>query len=97
VPPALFVLGIGTLVHALRPRFAAALAYAVIAWSFLVELVGTLVEANRLVLDTSVFHHMRPVPGADADWGAAGVLVGIGLAAALVGGWRFTHRDLAGA
>jgi ABC-2 type transport system permease protein len=97
VPPALLVLGIGALAQAVRPRLAAAVAYGVIAWSFLVELVGALVDADHVLLDTSIFHHMRPVPAADADLTAAVVMVGLGLAAAVVGGLVFERRDLAGA
>lgn len=97
VPPAVLVLGVGTLVHGLRPRAAAIAAYGLVAWSFLVELVGALLKANHWLLDTSVLHHMKPVPAADADWTAALVVVALGAVAALVGVTRFARRDLVSA
>jgi hypothetical protein len=40
VPVGVLVLGLGTLVHGWAPRLASPMAYAVVAWSFLVEIVG---------------------------------------------------------
>jgi len=97
VPPALLVLGVGTLMHGVRPRSATMVAYGLVAWSFLVELVGALVKGNHLLLDTSIFHHMRPVPAADPNWTANAVLAVLAVAAAVVGVAVFGRRDLAAA
>jgi ABC-2 type transport system permease protein len=97
VPAALFVLGVGTLAHAAAPRLAAGTAYALVAWSFLVQIAGSIVEANRLLLDTSVFHHLAAVPSVDPAWTAVGVLGGGGLAMIGVAIAVFDRRDLAGA
>jgi ABC-2 type transport system permease protein len=40
VPAGILVLGAGTLVHGLAPRFAAVAAYGLVAWSLLVEVLG---------------------------------------------------------
>jgi ABC-2 type transport system permease protein len=95
VPAALFVLGVGTLVYGLRPRVAAAAAYGVIGWSFLVEIVGSAMKANRWLLDTSLLTHISPAPAADPDWTAAAWLVVLGLLAAAAGTVAFGRRDLA--
>jgi len=97
VPPAIFVLGVGTLVHGVQPRLTAVVAYGLVAWSFLVELVGAFVNASHWLLDTSVLHHIKPVPAADPDWTAALVLVALGLVAGLLGGVVLERRDLSGA
>ena len=68
VPPGLFVLGIGTLAFGVVPRWAGPAAYAVVAWSFFVEFIGAVVKANHWILDTSLLHHLAPVPASDPRW-----------------------------
>ncbi len=97
VPPALFVLGVGTLVHGALPRGAAAVSYAVVAWSFLIELVGSVIKASHWLLDTSVLYHVAPAPAANPNWGSAAGLAAVGAGAAALGGYLFTRRDLVGA
>ena len=96
-PPALFVLGVGALAYGLRPRMASAITYGLVSWSLLIELIASVVKSNRLLLDSSVFAHITPAPAANPNWGAAGWLAGLGLAAAAVGIVAFQRRDLAGA
>jgi ABC-2 type transport system permease protein len=96
VPPALCVLGIGILAYGFWPRLAATVAYAVVAWSFVVQLVATFVTNNRLLVDSSVLAHIPPVPAAAPNWTAAGTLVVLGLLTAGLGGLSFVRRDLAG-
>src|SRR5205823_12500659 len=55
VPAALVVLGVGTLAHGLAPRRAVAIAYGLVAWSFVIEMLGTTGTGGRLLLDLSVF------------------------------------------
>jgi ABC-2 type transport system permease protein len=97
VPPALFVLGVGALVLGIRPRSASFVAYLLVGWSFLVELIGTVIRVSHWVLDTSVLIHMAPAPAANPDWTSAAVLTVLGLAGATVGAIGFTRRDLASA
>jgi len=94
-PPALFVLGAGCLAYGAWPRLAPAVAYGLVAWSFLIELLATVIT-NRWLLDTSVLHHIQPVPAAQPDWTTAAWLTGLGILAALTGTALFSHRDLAG-
>jgi ABC-2 type transport system permease protein len=97
VPAGVFVLGVGTLLHGLAPRFAAAVAYGLVAWSFLVEIVGAALGASGWLLDTSLLHHLARAPAAQVRWDSAAILVAIGLAAAAVGAIAFARRDLKGA
>ena len=97
VPPALFILGLGTLLLGIAPRLATPLLYALVLWSFLIAVVGTSITSSRWLLDTALFTHVGPVPAASLDWTAMGSLIGLGLTAALAGFAAFTRRDLAAA
>lgn len=97
VPAAFVVLGAGALADALVPRSAAAVAYGLVAWSFLIELIGTMVTANRWLLDLSVFHHLPPVPAADPRWSSAAALVAVGLGASVAAAALFRRRDITSA
>lgn len=96
VPPALLVLGVGVMIYAVLPRYAAAAGYAIIAWSFLIELVGAVTDLNHWIKDTSLLVHIAPAPAASPDWLSASVMVGIGLVAFAAGLLLFPKRDLAG-
>lgn len=97
VPAGIFVLGIGTLVHGLAPRYAVLAAYMVVAWSFLLEIVGASLGLSHWLLDTSILHHIARAPAAPVQWDMAAILTAIGIAAAIAGALAFTRRDLAGA
>ncbi len=94
VPPAIFVLGVGALSFGFWPRRATVLAYVVLAWSALIELVAGVFAQNHWVLDTSLFHQMAAAPAVAPDWQTSGVLAGLGLLAMLAGGWALRRRDL---
>jgi ABC-2 type transport system permease protein len=96
VPPAIFVLGAGTLAFGIVPRATSAVAYSVLAWSILVEVVGAAVTTNHWLLDTSLFHQMAPAPATGADWTTNIVLTAVGVVAAVLGAVAFQRRDLAG-
>ena len=94
VPPGLLVLGLGTLAHGVAARTATAVAYAAVAWSFLLEMVGALVKLNHFVLDTSIIHHIAAAPAADPRWDAALVMIAVGALAAAGGAVALGRRDL---
>lgn len=95
LPPALFVLGVGTVAFALAPRRAPALGYVIVTWSFVVELVASLVTSNRVLLGSSLLHYVAPAPAAPPDWRAAGVVAAIGVIGMVLGVIGFDRRDLA--
>lgn len=97
VPPVLCLLGIAVLAFGFVPRATAAVAYGLLTWSLLVDLVGgAFGDANRWLIDTSVFHHMSSAPAVSPDWKSSAVLVGLALATGALGVLGFVHRDLAG-
>ena len=96
VAPAAFVLGLGFLALGAWPRATAAATYGVLAWSFLVDVVGGVVNANHWLLDTSVFHQMAAAPAVPPNWTSAGLLAAVGMGAVVVGGAAFARRDLMG-
>jgi ABC-2 type transport system permease protein len=97
LPVALFVLGIGTLLQGIAPRFASAGAYAVVAWSFLLELLGSVIHASSWLLDLSVLHHIALAPAVNPRWDAGLTIIGIACVAAAIGVAVFHRRDLAAA
>jgi ABC-2 type transport system permease protein len=97
VPGGVLVLGLGVLLFGVAPRVAVPVTHAYVAGSFLLETVGAAVELPGWLLDLSVLHHVAPAPAVDPDWPAAGVLVAIGVVAAVAGGLAFARRDLKGA
>jgi ABC-2 type transport system permease protein len=95
--PAVFVIGVGAFVFGAWPRATAAVGYAVVVWSLLIEFVASVAQGNQWLLDTSLFFHVRPAPAADPDWAASAALVVLALVASLAGGAAFARRDLVGA
>jgi ABC-2 type transport system permease protein len=96
VPQALLLLGIGALTLALWPRAAMRVVYGALVWSLFVELIGSALNMNHWLLDTSALHQMAPAPAVGVDWGSAAVMVALGVAAALLGLFLFVRRDLKG-
>jgi ABC-2 type transport system permease protein len=97
IPPALFVLGIGTLIYGATPRLASIVTYGLVAWSFLLELVGATIRLNHWLLDTSVLGHIAAVPAANPNWTSAALLLAAGVTAAGLGAVLLERRDLASA
>jgi ABC-2 type transport system permease protein len=92
--PAIFVLGAGTLVFGVRPQLTAAAGYAIVAWSFLMDLLGALIKNADWLKDSSLFTHLALAPAVKPDWGADAVMVGLGLACAAIGAIAFQRRDI---
>ena len=78
------------------PRATSIVVYTVLGWSLLIVIVGGFGTVSHWILDTSVFHHMASAPGLSPNWEANGIMIGIGVAAALVGGLAFMRRDFQG-
>lgn len=94
VPAAIVVLGIGTLAHGRAPRLAGAIAYGVVAWSFIVEILSTSIGGGRWLLHPSVVDHLARAPATDVRWGSLAAQTAIGLASAALGALGFARRDL---
>ena len=66
--PAVFLLGVGTLLIGVWPRAAPVGVYVVLGWSLLIEFVGGIGALSRWLLDTSLFHHVASAPAVPVDW-----------------------------
>ena len=97
LPAALLFLGIGSLAYAFYPRGGTAVAYGLVAVSFIWELLGSLLGAPRWLIDSTPFQHIGLVPAEHFRAGAALVMLGIGAAAAGLSLGIFSRRDLTGA
>jgi ABC-2 type transport system permease protein len=95
--PGLFVLGAGVVAFGVLPRATSTVVYAIVAWSFLVDLIGSLAGLNHWLLDTSLFHQIAAAPAEPVRWGTDAMIVGLGALFALAGAVAFARRDLAGA
>lgn len=95
--PALFVLGVGTLLYGLAPRLSVPILYGLVLWSFLIEIVGSSITSNHWLLDTAVLSHLGPVPATTLDWTSIAWLTGLGVIAVLGGVAALNRRDLAAA
>lgn len=94
--PAFVVLGTGVCAIGIRPRLAPVAAYGLIVWSFLVEIIGSVVHANRVLLDTSLFHHRAAAPAVDPSWTSNLALLVVAAGLILVGWFAFLRRDIIG-
>jgi ABC-2 type transport system permease protein len=92
--PAIFVLGVGVLVLGIRPRFCAAVAYAVVVWGFVIQLIGSVVRNLDWLRDTSIFAHVEPAPATNPDWGTGAIVVLLGVMMAVAGALAFQRRDI---
>jgi len=93
VPPGLFLLGLGALVLGAWPRRTSTVVYGYLAWSFLIEFTGGVVNTSHWLLDTSVFFHMVPAPATAPDWSSMAVISGLGILGAVLGGILLCRRD----
>ena len=96
VPPSIFILGMGALTFGAWPRAVSAVTYGLLAWSFLVEIIGGIGGASHWVLDLSLFHQMAAAPAVSPNWTSGGVMTMLGVCAAGLGALAFRRRDLVG-
>jgi ABC-2 type transport system permease protein len=94
IPAALLFLGLGILLHGLLPRLAGPLAFGLVVGAYLLDFVGPLLELPDAVIDLSPFRHLAPVPVADVDLVAAGIMLAVGITGTVIGLVAFRHRDL---
>lgn len=97
MPVGVLVLGIGTPAHAVAPRLAAVVAYGVVAWSFLLEIIGASLGVSHWLLDLSMLHHVSRAPAQAVNWNTAAILIALGITATAAGALVFGRRDLVSA
>jgi len=94
--PAALLLGIGVLTFGFAPRLTSIVCWGILAWAFLLDMLGSAIKVNHWVMDTSLLYHPALAPAVSPDWRIAGTYLAIGGLAAAAGGWWFTRRDLQG-
>jgi polyether ionophore transport system permease protein len=92
--PAALLLGIGLLALGFLPRLTSIVCWGLLAWAFLLDMLGSAVKINHWLMDTSLLYHPALAPAVSPNWRIAGTYLAAGAAAAVIGGWRFTRRDL---
>lgn len=95
--PVFLLLGIGTLLYGLSARsshWAAPFMYVVLAWSFIVDLLASVLNLNQIVANSSLLHYIAFVPAAQPDWKACWILTGVAILLTAVGIVAFNRRDL---
>ena len=97
LPVALLFLGLAALAYAIVPRASGGIAYGLVAVAFLWYLFGSLLGVPRWLVDATPFSHVGAVPVQPFHAGAAAIMVGIGVAAAVAAVAVFERRDLLGA
>jgi len=65
--PAVLLLGFAILVIGFAPLWTSMLCYALIAWSFLLDILGSAIHPNHWVLDTSPLQHLALAPTTDPN------------------------------
>ena len=94
VPTALLALGIGALVLAAAPRLASPTIYAVVIWSVLVDLLGSMVSGLSGLEHVSLFHYMALAPAEDPDPTTVVVTVLLAVSLCVVATLVFDRRDV---
>ena len=97
LPVVLLFAGVAFLVLGAAPRLTVGLTIGLAALTYVVQLVGPMLEWPSYVVGLSPFHHLAPVPAEPYALTAGLVMAGLGVAAGLLGVAAFERRDLAGA
>jgi ABC-2 type transport system permease protein len=93
VPTAFVTLGVGALLLSIAPRRAAAAVYAVVSWSLVVDLLGSMVASLEWLEHVSLFHYMALAPAQDVDPTAVAITVGAGVLLCGLATVLFSRRD----
>jgi ABC-2 type transport system permease protein len=92
--PGMLLLGIGLLVLGFAPRFTSIACWAVLAWAFLVDMLGSAIKLNHWIMDTSLLQHVALAPAVSTNWRIVATYLALGCLATAAGGWRLARRDL---
>lgn len=94
VGTSLFLIGFGTLLYGILPRFAVIAMYLIIAWSFIIDLVNAVVKIDDWVLRTSLFDYMTFNLSEWPDWNVFAWLICMAVVMSMAGIMLFTKRDI---
>lgn len=89
-----YALGAGVLVLGFRPRLTSTVSYGIVVWSFLIDLLGSLIKGADWLRNSSLFTPMKLAPAASPDWGTALIIVLLGAGLCAIGAAGFQSRDI---
>lgn len=95
VPIALLTLSIGLVAFSIDERLSGAVIYAIVAWSFVAEMVGSLFRIFGGVNRLSIFHYIALAPSTPPNWTLNFVLLGATMLLFAVATFLFQRRDFA--
>jgi ABC-2 type transport system permease protein len=90
---ATFLLGFGTLLYGVFPKIAAMGMYIVLLWSFIIDILRSVLDLNDTLVKSSLFHYISTSPIDTPDWKTVSWLIALGLIMAAGGILIFTKRD----
>lgn len=90
----ILLVGIGTFLYGLLPRFASIGMFVVIIWAFVVDVLKSLLSLNDWIDKTSLLHYVSFAPTKSPDCSTFLRLVCIGVFLITIGVWCFTKRDI---
>lgn len=90
----IFLMGAGTLMYGVLPRITVISMYLIICWSFIIDLVSSVIKLDEIILQSSLFHYMTFNLADWPDWKTFAWLTILGIIMAAIGIVRFTKRDL---
>jgi ABC-2 type transport system permease protein len=93
--PVSFTVGVGIFAFGIRPRATSLIAFSVLAWSFLIEMISSGINLNHWILDTSILNHIVFAPAASPRWSTDGLIIIIAIILCGIGAIIFNRRDLA--
>lgn len=94
IAPSILTLGVAVFALGVLPRLTSVIAYSVIAWSFLIQMVSSGINLNHWLLDTAIFTHIALAPATNPNWGIDARLAAIGIILAIIGAIASNGRDL---
>ena len=92
--PVILLLGAGTLLYGLRPRWVTPVLYVWLAWSFTADIVASVMKLSKAALNTSLLHQIALTPAAEPKWSTVALLTVSGVVLAAIGAVAFQRRDL---
>ena len=66
--PAALLLGIGVLTLGFVPRLTSIVCWGMLAWAFLLDMLGSALKVNHWVMDTSLLYHPALAPAVNPNW-----------------------------
>jgi len=90
----LFTLGVGTLLYGILPRLSTLVMYCVIAWSFVIDIIGTVISLPDIIIRSSLLHYVSLSPNQPPDWQTFTWLVVLGVGMMTLGIIAFSKRDI---